>query len=292
MTRTQSTTRRLLLAAAPAALLALGLAAGATTSPAAAAQSPHISASSAPASKTLTLFRVGDRLGTGDRVVMANGRVLRMQSDGNLVLYVDGRPRWASRTSGNPGASAVFQLDGKVMVYSAGGRALFSTPTWHSGAVYLGTTDGDGDIALYPLDGPQVWTTLWDAGRVPAVVPTGRSVLQPGQGIRTGQALISDGAVDSSDGYRLDLQADGNLVVYSPAEYGGGALWASTTRGRGGVHLVMQTDGNLVLYTASGKPVWSTATYGHPGARLVMDADGNMVVRVGGADLWYDGERL
>jgi hypothetical protein len=49
-----------------------------------------------------------------------------MQNDGNLVLYsTDGQARWASNTSGNPGAFLNIQNNGRIVVY----RANSSTPT-------------------------------------------------------------------------------------------------------------------------------------------------------------------
>ena len=65
---------------------------------------------------------------------------LVMQGDGNLVMRTevrrDGylyellgyRPYWQSGTSGHPGAYAVMQRDGNLVVYSPGGQ-----PLWNSG---------------------------------------------------------------------------------------------------------------------------------------------------------------
>jgi hypothetical protein len=74
-------------------------------------------------------------------------------------------------------------------------------------------------------------------------------VLNPNDVLNLGQSLVS-----SDDKYHLDLQGDGNLVLYSPYR----ALWASWTVGTGATKLVMQSDGNIVLYDANWKPVWDT----------------------------------
>jgi hypothetical protein len=41
------------------------------------------------------------------------------------------------------------------------------------------------------------------------------------------------------------MQADGNLVLYTP---GGKAVWASSTSGSPGSYLIAQNDGNVVIY--------------------------------------------
>ena len=58
---------------------------------------------------------------------------------------------------------------------------------------------------------------------------------------------------------QLDLQSDGNLVIYSA---GNAALWFSGTAGNSGSVLYVQNDGNLVLYSASGAPLWVYARGG------------------------------
>ncbi len=52
-----------------------------------------------------------------------------MQGDGNLVLRleVSDRPIWASNTHGNPGSSLIVQDDGNVVIYNG------SIPIWATG---------------------------------------------------------------------------------------------------------------------------------------------------------------
>lgn len=57
---------------------------------------------------------------------------------------------------------------------------------------------------------------------------------------------------------RLVMQPDGNLVVYKIST--NTAVWASNTGGSGATKAIMQNDGNLVLYTASNVAVWATDT--------------------------------
>jgi hypothetical protein len=102
----------------------------------------------------------GQTLSDGETVTSGNGLfTLDMQTDGNLVLYVDpaiyghAHPLWWSGTEGHPGAHAVMQSDGNLVVY------LGSTPLWWS------HTQGQGAYAYVQNDGNFVLyhnsTALW-----------------------------------------------------------------------------------------------------------------------------------
>ena len=81
-------------------------------------------------------------------------RGLDMQTDGNLVLYdTSNQPRWASNTSGNPGAFLWMQNDGNAVIYRAGttqeiaNNALWATGTNISPNVTGGFIPADiGDL--------------------------------------------------------------------------------------------------------------------------------------------------
>jgi hypothetical protein len=101
------------------------------------------------------------------------------------------------------------------------------------------------------------------------------AALTPNQYLDAGQFLYS-----STKNCWLTMQHDGNLVVYDAA---GQPLWASNTRGSGGVRAIMQTDGNFVVYKsytsmAPSQAVWASGTYGNPGAWITMQNDGNLVI--------------
>jgi hypothetical protein len=95
------------------------------------------------------------------------------------------------------------------------------------------------------------------------------SELLPNQSLRVGDSLLS-----YDEKYRLILQGDGNLVLYSPTR----ALWSTATVGRGGMRLILQTDGNLVLYRSDWVPVWDSRTDGQGSVRLIPQTDGNLVL--------------
>jgi hypothetical protein len=72
----------------------------------------------------------------------------------------------------------------------------------------------------------------------------------------------------------LDIQSDGNMVVYEGKERM--VLWASGGTGAtGDVHLDLQSDGNLVLYDQNGV-LWATNT--SSGSHLVLQDDCNLVL--------------
>jgi hypothetical protein len=160
---------------------------------------------------------------------------LVMQSDGNLVLYSQSNAAlWSSQTAGNPGARLVLQTDGNMVIYSSTNTALWAS-----------YTISNPDHLSY------INTTLYP-GR-----------LYPGQSIKT-----ADGR------FRLILQGDGNLVLYSPTH----ALWATGTDGKSVAFLAMQGDGNLVLYDRNGNPLWYSHTAGYGPLSLITQQDGNLVL--------------
>jgi hypothetical protein len=93
--------------------------------------------------------------------------------------------------------------------------------------------------------------------------------------LNSDQQLGPDQAIVSSNGrYKLVMQSDGNLVIYSINH----ALWSSRTAGRSPSKLVMQSDGNLVIYDTQNRAYWSSITSGRGSSRLVMQTDGNLVI--------------
>jgi LysM repeat protein len=73
--------------------------------------------------------------------------------------------------------------------------------------------------------------------------------------------------------YKLTLQDDGNLVLYSGDE----AVWSTGTNGKNVVRAEVQKDGNFVLYTPD-DPVWASQTKGAKDVRLVLQDDRNLVL--------------
>ncbi|WP_335936572.1 hypothetical protein [Streptomyces sp. PTD5-9] len=105
-----------------------------------------------------TLIRPTATLRKNQAWTSGNGRaVLRVQEDGNFVLYKDSRPVWQAPGAYPNGDHAVMQTDGNFVLYDRGGRALWASGTWHKGA-YLAVQD-DGNVVVYDKDRRPVWAT-------------------------------------------------------------------------------------------------------------------------------------
>ena len=66
-----------------------------------------------------------------------------------------------------------------------------------------------------------------------------------------------DQGIHDAPGARLDMQADGNLVLYKTD---GGVAWASNTSGQN-AYVKMQDDRNVVLYNGDGAVLWSPNSF-------------------------------
>jgi hypothetical protein len=96
--------------------------------------------------------------------VLVNGAVyLKMQSDGNLVLYNDGKKAlWSSGTYGRGVAPyrTIMQDDGNLVLYDAK-----SSPLWHSETYGRGTgpyraiLQSDRNFVLYDSKNAALWST-------------------------------------------------------------------------------------------------------------------------------------
>jgi hypothetical protein len=213
----------------------------------------------------------GGVLTAGQSISSPDGHYqLIMQSDGNLVLYVaGGRALWSSKTHGDTGDYAVMQTNGNFVVYSSTNQALWSTNTTGADCAQLDVQD-DGNLVLYSAAGKAQWASA-----------TVNSVLEAGDKLTAGQELYS-----ASEQYRFIMQSDGNLVLYSSS---GKALWSSHTDGHTGDYAIMQSDGNFVVYSSAGKALWDSATDGKKGDHLIVQNDGNVVIYVGSTAAWDTG---
>jgi outer membrane lipoprotein-sorting protein len=220
----------------------------------------------------------GEVLNPGQSIASASGRYTFVyQTDGNLVLYDDGTPLWASATDGQPVGVCIMQSDGNLVIYARNGLALWASNTWqHSGSRLV--VQDDGNVVIYRPDGTPVWATnTW--------LPTGTGAqgddMQPGEVLNPGQSVTS-----ANSRFSFTYQGDGNLVLYDNST----PLWASATDGQPVGVCIMQTDGNLVIYARGGLALWASNTWQHPGSRLVDQDDGNVVIyRPDGTPVWATG---
>ena len=272
---------------------------------------------------TSTVLREGQQLASGDFLTSEGGQYrLTMQPDGNLVesVYGDGRAIWTSGSGGHPGAVAVQQGDGNLVIYR-GSAAVWSSGTGGNsddGQWFTGL-QGDANVVVY--DGG---TPRWDSGHWNTQI-TPSEQLRPGWYLKSpnqqyrltmqgdgnlvevvndsSRPVWSSGTSGHAGAWAVE-QSDGNFVIYPPA--GGTALWNAGTSGAGTV-LALQSDSNVVQYNGSGTATWASSTINDSlvggekltsgqflnshggGYQLIMQGDGNLVQYQAGTATWSSG---
>jgi len=164
--------------------------------------------------------------------------------------------------------------DGPVAAdrYDLTGSNVLGEGGWSSMRIYPGVDSphGCGANSKYAVS---VYAQRQD------VLATVNDTLKPGQALAVGAKIYSE-----DHDFRLDMQPDGHLVVWS-TRIPSFPMWSAQTNGKPATQCVMQTDGNLVIENGSAVN-FSTNTQGHPGAYAIMQNDGNFVVYDGGNSLW------
>jgi hypothetical protein len=97
---------------------------------------------------------------------------------------------------------------------------------------------------------------------------TSPNYLAPNQGLSLNSSIVSPNGQ-----YRLIMQGDGNLVLYSPNR----AIWWTGTQNTGASLFVIQGDGNMVIYSPS-RAVWASYTQNRGAKTLFLQDDGNLVL--------------
>jgi uncharacterized protein (UPF0333 family) len=99
---------------------------------------------------------------------------LVMQGDGNLVEYGGTTAYWSSVTSGHPGAVAVFQADGNLVVYSSktNGSVLWSTGTSGNPGATL-SMNSQGVFNVFSASGSKLWPAQPVTGYNPSHIAAG-----------------------------------------------------------------------------------------------------------------------
>ncbi|MGW8955651.1 ricin-type beta-trefoil lectin domain protein [Streptomyces sp. NPDC055709] len=220
-----------------------------------------------PPNATGNKMLAGQRLDSGQSI-SSSSATLTMQSDGKLVVSAKVGSRlvqlWSAETSGHPGAYALMQSDGNLVIYKSDGGFLWNSATSSNPGAYAVIQD-DGNLVVYKQGGgPTVaGSALWATGtnKVSATLTAGQR-WNPGDWV--------DG-----DATKLIMQPDGNLVMYKESD--GSVVWASTTQNNPGAYATMLADGKLVIYKAGGGPsvagsvLWDTGTNGNFGAYAAAD---------------------
>ncbi|KAK1312265.1 hypothetical protein QJS10_CPA07g00473 [Acorus calamus] len=105
-----------------------------------------------------TTLYSGESLNAGQSLTTGNYKFI-MQSDCNLVLYDGSGAVWASNTNGK-GSSCVLRMqsDGNLVIYAAGGRAVWASNTNRGSGNYLCVLQNDRNVVIY-AGRSAIWAT-------------------------------------------------------------------------------------------------------------------------------------
>ncbi|GCE51296.1 D-mannose binding lectin [Thermosporothrix hazakensis] len=171
-----------------------------------------------------------------------------MQGDGNLVIYSEGVPVWASHTDGYPGSCLLLGANG-TMAISKGST----------------TVDGGGCSAVDLIWRTKSYTENPDE-LLREFVPC-EDILLTGElgdvhGLAPGQCLSTP-----TGGTTLAMEQNGNLSLY----HGKALIWENNKSDHRESTLQMQGDGNLVTYDRYGQPTWASGSAYYHGSCLKVE---------------------
>ena len=223
----------------------------------------------------------GESLYQGQSLTSLSGNHhLMMQSDGNLVIYnASGQAIWHTHTYGTDVNRLTMQTDGNLVLYTLSNKAPWHTHTYNrEGQGVYAIIQDDGNLVLYTASNQAIWDSKGYTNKEP---PTADR-LKPGESIQAGDSLIS-----SNGNYRLEMQTDGNLVIYNQNNQ---AIWHTHTYNTTASNLIMQLDGNLVLYSSNRVAHWHTHTQNRSGqgVNAVIQNDGNFVLYTASNEAIWD----
>ncbi|NTW62451.1 lectin [Candidatus Saccharibacteria bacterium] len=110
-----------------------------------------------------TSLNTNQVLSVNESVVSSNEKyALILQSDGNLVLYSQGKAIWASWTVGKGGVKLIMQTDGNLVMYDKDWKAIWNSKTSGKGTSFLCMQD-DGNLVIYNTKS-YTWAS-WTVGR-------------------------------------------------------------------------------------------------------------------------------
>lgn len=127
----------------------------------------------------------GQSLAPEQTLVSPGGRArLHYQSDGNLVVYLDGQPFWTSQTAGYGAGQLKMRADGNLVITDNNGNGVASTDTYGNSGAMVQLQD-DGNFVIYcDPSGPQAGVAIWAAStgafRIGPVTPEPVPVPTPG----------------------------------------------------------------------------------------------------------------
>jgi len=106
----------------------------------------------------LDTLEAGQELSRGQQLITANGYMLTLQSDGNLVLSENTGTVWASGTDGKGAVRAALQDDGNFVLYSSDNNAVWATNTAGNSGSRL-VLQNDRNLVVIGGDGSPKWAS-------------------------------------------------------------------------------------------------------------------------------------
>lgn len=185
---------------------------------------------------------------------------LIMQADGNLVLFDQGVPFWATGTDGSGATKATMQRDGNLVLYDNNNHAVWATNSNQEAPFLPGPNlklQDDRNLVIYHNNAEPLWASNTHLSSLDLILENG---------LRT---------TSKNGRYYLIMQHNGNLALYTKYN---SMLWSTGTGGLGAIEARMQHDGNLVLYGEQKQGIWASNTWGHDGARLALKDTGDLVI--------------
>ncbi|MCX3061561.1 ricin-type beta-trefoil lectin domain protein [Streptomyces beihaiensis] len=173
--------------------------------------------------------------------------------------------------------------------YDGQGRPTAST-LWHQAVKQWSTTTSypgaDEATSTGPAGGRTIVTYKNALGQTTKSVVrnTGSTVTL------TGGQIIPSGTSLTSDSTRLEMRADGSLVLSSLATNKTLKTLFAATSTSAGAYAKFTTDGNLAVYSPSGTQLWSTGLAATSGSVLKLQNDADLAVyNSAGTSLWSSG---
>jgi len=222
------------------------------------------------------------------------GDDLVLQADGNLVEYAGGTPVWASGTVGSGAQWLVLTNAGKLALYDAAGRFVWTserTPADYVGHIvqWDGDTKAQKTAWLVGPDGHRRWIndtstynclkssgangpnvlTSWELDQMPDLTDVWAVCGVDRIGVNS---MLQTGFYARSAGGGTTLRLTASSLTLTSSS--GSPLWST---GRGGSDLVLQSDGNLVEYSGA-SAVWASNTVGSGASWLVVGDDGKLAL--------------
>ncbi|MVN86229.1 hypothetical protein GO986_05570 [Deinococcus sp. HMF7620] len=222
---------------------------------------------------TATLPGYADKIGYNDLLPGDAVNNPRTGNDGHVVLFVE----WKTPNEVNKPNDRVF------IAYEengGAGKAIRSELTLRkltNGRYTIVQYGGEYDLLRSKA------VTSAPPSPLPTVTHSGNGDLTAGEGLMAN----GDSVLSNNGQYRLAMQADGNLVLYSAS--GSPRIIPTGTYGKPVHRLIMQSDGNLVIYGTGNQALWATNTSGRAGAWLAIEDGGALVLWHGSQVAWRSG---